>query len=201
MYSLSLYSDNEKGFMILFLECMKWGNNDKIMFFLFIRQRDSSVGIRFGMSSATLWSFCAASNSVAYKNFALRKMYVQICFLFLELLNPEDEGIMIFRNHFNKRIIGTLSQYVRCEVNLSPARNRTIVPRCPSIGLATVHSSPQLYTRFAYLIRTVLSAVYSVFCIVLWHCTDLCFCFSSVCCTVHCSCIVLCLLVMYALLP
>jgi hypothetical protein len=75
---LSLYSDNEKGFMILFLECMKWGNNDKIMFFLFIRQHDSSVGIRFGTSSATLLSFSTMDNSVAYTSFALVQMYIQI---------------------------------------------------------------------------------------------------------------------------
>jgi hypothetical protein len=47
----------------------------------------------------------------------------------------------------------------------------------------------------------VFSVVYSVFCLVLWHCTTLCYCFSSVYFTFHCSCIVLCLLVMYVLLP
>jgi hypothetical protein len=36
--------------------------------------------------------------------------------------------------------------------------------------------------------------------LVLWHRTALCYCFSSVYCTVHSSCIVLCL-VMYVLLP
>jgi hypothetical protein len=36
---------------------------------------------------------------------------------------------------------------------------------------------------------------------VLWHCTTLRYCFSTVCCTVHCSCNALCLLVMYVLLP
>jgi hypothetical protein len=58
-----------------------------------------------------------------------------------------------------------------------------------------------LYTRFTYLIWTFFSVVYSVFFIVLWHCTTLCYYFSSVYCTVHCSCIVLCLFVMYVMLP
>jgi hypothetical protein len=57
----------------------------------------------------------------------------------------------------------------------------------------------QLDTRFTYLIWTVFSVVYSVFFIVLGHCyySVLLFFF----CTVHCSCTVLCLLVMYTLLP
>jgi hypothetical protein len=59
----------------------------------------------------------------------------------------------------------------------------------------------QLDTWFTYLIWTVFSVVYSVFCIVLWQCTTLCYYFSSVYCTVHFSCTVLCLLVMYVLLP
>jgi hypothetical protein len=50
---------------------------------------------------------------------------------------------------------------------------------------------------------SLFSVVYSVFFIVLCHCTALCYYFSSVFRTVHCSCtsIVLCLLVMYVLLP
>jgi hypothetical protein len=67
--------------------------------------------------------------------------------------------------------------------------------------LFNLKSFVQLDTRFTYLIWTVFSVVYSVFCIVLWHCTTLCYSFSSAYCTVHCSCIVLCLLVMYVLLP
>jgi hypothetical protein len=43
--------------------------------------------------------------------------------------------------------------------------------------------------------------LFSLLYIVLWHCTTLCYCFSSVYCTVHFSCIILCLLVMYMLLP
>jgi hypothetical protein len=43
--------------------------------------------------------------------------------------------------------------------------------------------------------------VFSVFFIVLLHCNTLCYYSSSVYCTVHCSCIVVCLLVMYMLLP
>jgi hypothetical protein len=39
----------------------------------------------------------------------------------------------------------------------------------------------QLDTWFTYLIWTVFSVVYSVFCIVLWHSPTLCYCFSSVC--------------------
>jgi hypothetical protein len=54
---------------------------------------------------------------------------------------------------------------------------------------------------FTHLIWTVFSVVHSVFFIVLWHCTTLCYCFSSVYFTVHFSCIVLCLLVMYVMLP
>jgi hypothetical protein len=56
----------------------------------------------------------------------------------------------------------------------------------------------QLETRFADLKWTVFSVVCSVlFCDLLL----LSYCFSSVQCTVHFSCIVLCLLVMYVLLP
>jgi hypothetical protein len=40
---------------------------------------------------------------------------------------------------------------------------------------------------------TVSSVVNWVFCIVLWHRATLCYCFSSVYCTVHFSCVVLCL--------
>jgi hypothetical protein len=41
------------------------------------------------------------------------------------------------------------------------------------------------------VVWTIFSVVYSAFFIVLWHCTALCYCFSSVYCTVHCSGIVL----------
>jgi hypothetical protein len=55
----------------------------------------------------------------------------------------------------------------------------------------------QLHTWFTYLTWTVLSVVCSVlFCGIVM----LSFTVFSVYCTVHCSCIVLCLLVMYVLL-
>jgi hypothetical protein len=62
------------------------------------------------------------------------------------------------------------------------------------------HSS-LLHTRFTYLMWTVFSVVYSVVCIVLWHCTTLCYSFFLICCTVQFSCIEPCLLAMYVLLP
>jgi hypothetical protein len=56
-----------------------------------------------------------------------------------------------------------------------------------------------IITWFTYRIWLFsLLFLYSVFCIVLWHCTARCHCFSSVYCTVHFHCIVLCLLVMYS---
>jgi hypothetical protein len=67
--------------------------------------------------------------------------------------------------------------------------------------LLNLHFFNTLDTLFTYLIWTIFSVVYSVLFIVLRHRTTLCYCFSSVYCTVYCSGIVLCLLVMYKLLP
>ena len=79
MCALSLYSNNEKGFMILCLECMKWGNNDKIVFiFLFISQHASSVEARYCTSRAILSSSSTMDYSVAYTSCVLRQLYIQI---------------------------------------------------------------------------------------------------------------------------
>jgi hypothetical protein len=60
----------------------------------------------------------------------------------------------------------------------------------------TLHMTHGLLTCNCFL-----SVVYSVFFVVLWHRTAMCHCFSSVYFIVHCSRIVLCLLVLYVLLP
>jgi hypothetical protein len=52
---------------------------------------------------------------------------------------------------------------------------------------------------FTYLIWNVFAVAYSIFYIVLWHSTILCYCFSSVYCIVFL--VLYCLLVMYVLLP
>jgi hypothetical protein len=65
--------------MILCLECMKWGNNDKIMFiFLFISQHDSSVEASYYTPSPILSSSSTIDYSVAYMSFVLRQLYIQI---------------------------------------------------------------------------------------------------------------------------
>jgi hypothetical protein len=52
------------------------------------------------------------------------------------------------------------------------------------LGLFNLHFFVQLYTWFIYLIRAVLSVVYSVFCIVLCHFTTLLLFFF---CVLYCS--------------
>jgi hypothetical protein len=71
--------------------------------------------------------------------------------------------------------------------------------RCIVLYLFNLKFFVQLGTWFAYLICTLLSVAYPVFFSVLQHCYYSVVLFLSVYCTVHCSCIVLCLLVMYVL--
>jgi hypothetical protein len=103
--------------------------------------------------------------------------------------------VIIVKLRFSRK--GCLVGFVEDQV--APAQDSLL---SISVSFCQLSSFVFLFIRCTYLIWNVFSVVYSVFVIVLSHCNTFCYYsyFSSVFCTVHCSCIVLRLFVMYVLL-
>jgi hypothetical protein len=113
----------------------------------------------------------------------------------LSYTGPHMLEVVTFRHYRHKTVI------MQCTMHILLRHERHVWwewymfdERGLVLCLFNLKSFVQLDTWFTYLIWTVLSVVYSVFFIVLWHCYYSVLPFSSVYCTVHRSCIVLCLL-------